>query len=173
MNHLETDRGLNTDLFSWKTQKELTVGFHGKSTNTAGEIVDEFVGFLKAKPQYGLSGREKTAKKGRTPAKDHYNGSLSLEETTNVQPALKHSCPQKNEPAIPSLRAVRLRSRGRERRTDFAQVGHSSLDGGFPLMQLELWHLTVVSTMPTDMRRHVQSGRRRKSRRTGGASRGR
>lgn len=57
--------------------------------------------------------------------------------------------------------------------TDFAQVGHSSLDGGFPLIQFELWHLTVVSTMPTDMRREVQSGGRRKSRSGGGASRGR
>lgn len=110
---LETDRNLNTDLVSRKTQKELTVGFHRKGTDTAGEIVDEFVGFLKAKPQYSLPGREKTTKKGRTPTKYHYGGSLSLEKTTNVQPALKHSCPQKNEPAIPSLHAVRLRGRGR------------------------------------------------------------
>lgn len=50
MSHLEIDRHLNTDLvfFFWKTWKELTVGFHGKSANTAGEIVDEFVSFLKA-----------------------------------------------------------------------------------------------------------------------------
>jgi len=76
---LETDRNLNTDLVSRKTQKELTVGFHGKGADTAGEIVDKFVGFLKAKPQYSLPGREKATKKGRTPTKYHYNGSLNLE----------------------------------------------------------------------------------------------
>lgn len=116
---------------------------------------------LEAKPQYALPRKGEDNKKGRTPAKDDYSGLLGLEEATNVQPALKHSCSQKNEPAIPSLHGVSLRSRRREKRADFAQVGHSSLDGGFPLMQFELWHLTVVSTMPTDMRRRVQSGRRR------------
>jgi len=78
---------------------------------------------------------------------------MSLEGASNVQPALKHSCPQKNEPVIPSLHAMRLGSRRSEKRADFAQVGHSNLDGGFPLIQFELWHLTTVSTMLADVRR--------------------
>ena len=110
------------------------------------------MGFLKAafSTLYAEDGEQK---KGRTPAKVHYGGSINLEAARNVQPALKHSWPQKNEPAIPSLHMVRLGSRYSEKRADFAQVGHSNLDGGFPLIQFELWHLVAVSTMLVDVLR--------------------
>jgi hypothetical protein len=148
---LGTEKHINTGPISRKTKKELTVGFHGKSTDATCEVVDEFVRFLEA--AFSMHCAEgKITKNGRTPTKVHHGDPTVLGEASNVQPALKHSCPQKNEPEIPSLRAMRMRSRRSEKRTDFAQVGHSNLDGGFPLMQFELWHLIAVSTMLVDVR---------------------
>ena len=90
-------------------QKEPTVGFHGKSGNAAGEIVDDLVCFLKADFSISSHKRKRVAEKARrTPAKGYYKGSLDPEDVGNVQPALKHSWPQKNEPAIPSLHGMRL-----------------------------------------------------------------
>ena len=163
MSHLETDRNLNTDLVCWKKYKELTVGFHGKSANSAGEVVDEFVGFLKTKPQYALPGG-----RGQQKRANPYERSLQRfteprrgnQRTTSLKallPAKKRTCDTK-----PAWDEIAKQTKGREG-ADFAHVGHSNLDRGFPLMQLELWHLTVVSTMPMDMWRGVQDERRRKS----------
>lgn len=148
---LGTEKHINTGPISRKTEKELTIGFHGKSTDATCEVVDKFVRFLEATFSMHCAEGE-TTKKGRTPTKVHHGNPTNLGEASNVQPALKHSCPQKNEPEIPSLHAMRMRSRRSEKRTDFAQVGHSNFDGGFPLMQFELWHLTAVSTMLVNVR---------------------
>jgi hypothetical protein len=98
---LETDRHLNTGLVSWKTRKGLTIGFHGKGADAAGEVVDKFVGFLEA--AFSIFPLQDDRKKDEPLRKFITEGSVNLEEASNVQPALKHSCPQKNEPVIPSL----------------------------------------------------------------------
>lgn len=122
-----------------KIGKEQTIRFHGKTPETTGKVVNKLVSFLEEKLNMtAAEGGGITEGKGRTPTKVDYNGPVNLEGASNIQPALKHSCPQKNEPAIPSLHAMRLRNRRREVGSDLAQVGHSNLDEGFPLIQLEL-----------------------------------
>jgi hypothetical protein len=66
------------------------------------------------------------------------------EIVTYSQFPLKHSCPQKKEPRIPSL-VIEVNSSARASHVTYLlQVGHSNRDGGFPCRQLVLWQSTVA-----------------------------
>lgn len=88
-----------------------------------------------------------------------WSRSLKDNDDSNVHPALKHSCPQKNEPRIPSLptsttNAALVPSQkvraAASIDTDLLQVGHSSLDGGLPLGHDELWQRTTLLSLAVD-----------------------
>lgn len=75
-----------------------------------------------------------------------FNASTQIDIVIYSQSPLKHSCPQKKEPRIPSLLRVNFSadSRMQHGATYLLHVGHSSRDGGFPCGQLELWQSTVA-----------------------------
>ena len=68
-----------------------------------------------------------------------------LSERDDLQSALKHSCPQKNEPRIPNLHKPGLEKQKRAAIGYLLHVGHSSRDGGFPFGQAELWQETDIT----------------------------
>jgi hypothetical protein len=78
-----------------------------------------------------------------------FNASTQIDVVIYSQSLLKHSCPQKKEPRIPSLLRVDFSadSRMQHGATYLLHVGHSSRDGGFPCGQLELWQSTVAEVM--------------------------